>query len=153
MQVIDLGEEHRDQQIAIQRLDDQVRRHQYKEVPGKSPLEPRDKHHRNRNHRSSHKGDQYRQAHQHRKQHAVLQPEHRKCDHTSKPDGQDFPEFAPNIVADLAVHFGPDLADQLMLARCKAAHPGNQRCLVLHHEEDQDRHQDEIDQDGNETHH
>ena len=82
-----------------------------------------------------------------------MQSEDRERHHTGKPDDNNLPEFAADIIADLAIDLRPDLAHQLMLTRCKAGHPGDQCFFVLHHEENQDRHQDEINQDGNEAHH
>ena len=63
-------------------------------------------------------------------------------------DDQDLPELAAHIIRDLGVDLAPNLGAELALMRQKIGQPGDQAVLILDQEEDQHRHQDHIDDHG-----
>ena len=59
----------------------------------------------------------------------------------------------PYVVADLVVHVLPHRLRELVVPRQILAGPGKNFFLVLEEEEDQQRHQDQVDENGDKTHH
>lgn len=68
VQIHQAREQHRDQQIAVKPLNNQIDREQTPEPGARAKLKQRHPHHRNGHHKCTNIGDQHREAHQHRQQ-------------------------------------------------------------------------------------
>ncbi len=152
MEVDRLREEHRHQQVAIEGLNDQIRHHQPGELRGEAPLEQGDHGHWHRHHGGAYVGDQHREADCDRQQHRIAQSHQGEGDIGGDTNDQDLDHLAADVVDDLVVHLDPHPVDQGAVARQEAAQAAHQYPLVLEHEEDHQRHQNEVDHDGHHVH-
>ena len=125
MDVDHFRKKQRHQQVAVERLNDQVGDHQVHEGGGPTPLEPRDQGHRYGHDCRPDIRNDHRKSNQHGQQGCPLQVQRHKGEPGDKTDDQDLPEFAPDIVTYIGVHLAPDLGRQFPVFGQQTANPGN----------------------------
>ena len=147
MDVHRFREDERHDDVAIEDLHHEVECAHPVEVLGQAVLYVGDDQHGDGDDGRADVGDKYGEADHEAQEQAVLQVEDVEGDVGDKPDDEDFAEFAPNVVADLDVHFRPDVADDLSVFWQEAPpQPAEDERFILEEEEDEQRHEDDVHQ-------
>ena len=140
------GEYQRHDDVAVQYLHDEVEADHPVEIAGEAILHIGDDQHRDGDDGRTDVGDEDGEADHEAEQQAVLQVENVQRDEGEQPDDEDFAEFAADVVANLDVHFVPDVLDDFAPFRQKAAKPAHDELFILQKEEDEQRHEDDVHQ-------
>ena len=122
MQIDRLGEQHGNQQIAVQCLDYQVHSKTTPELGAKPELEQRHANHRNRHHKSADIRDQHREPDQHRQQQRIVETKQQEAEPGCYADHHHFQHLPADIVGDLLIHLFPYLPRQPAVTRQHPAH-------------------------------
>jgi len=132
------GEDERHDDVTVEDLHHEVERAHPVEVLGQAVLYVGDDQHGDGDDGRADVGDKYGEADHEAQEQAVLQVEDVEGDVGDKPDDEDFAEFAPNVVANLDVHFRPDVADDLsVFGQETSPQPAEDERFILEEEEDE----------------
>jgi hypothetical protein len=145
VQVDHLREQQGDQDVAVQGLDDEVGRSEPAELGAPAPLDPGNQEHGDGHQGGPDVGNDHREPDQDPQQHGVLEPEGVEGEVAGRPDDEDLPELAADVVGDLPIHIVPDGPGDAPVLGQIALGPIGDEVAILQEEKDQQGHQDQVD--------